>query len=184
MLQEANPGNPALCLQLSNPANLAPGQTPCGPFSESNVFITAGGQTINGTRGPLGPNFGSDTLETTIGNSHYNSLQVTLRHTSGPLQLLAAYTSVSYTHLINAAALRPGRAEEGARIPRETHQHAGDCRGENGKIVDRSPAHRDTSVSLAWGSVKRRPAPAVLTFPAAAGQTSRCVAVHPADSSV
>jgi len=92
VLEEANPGNPALCLQLSNPANLAPGQTPCGPFNESNVFVTASGQTINGTRGPLGPNFGSDTFETTIGNSNYNSLQVTLRHTSGPLQLLAAYT--------------------------------------------------------------------------------------------
>jgi hypothetical protein len=92
VLEEANPGNPAPCLQLSNPANLAPGQTPCGPFNESNVFVTASGQVINGTRGPLGPNFGSDTLETTIGNSNYNSLQVTLRHTSGPLQLLAAYT--------------------------------------------------------------------------------------------
>jgi hypothetical protein len=92
VLEEANPGNPALCLQLSNPANLAPGQTPCGPFNESNVFVTASGQTINGTRGPLGPNFGSNALETTIGNSNYNSLQVTLRHTSGPLQLLAAYT--------------------------------------------------------------------------------------------
>ncbi|HTC34981.1 MAG TPA: carboxypeptidase regulatory-like domain-containing protein [Bryobacteraceae bacterium] len=92
VLEEANPGNPALCLQLSNPANLAPGQIPCGPFNESNVFTTASGHVINGTRGPLGPNFGSDTLETTIGNSNYNSLQVTLRHTSGPLQLLAAYT--------------------------------------------------------------------------------------------
>jgi hypothetical protein len=92
VLEEANPGNPALCLQLGNPANLAAGQTPCGPFSESNVFITARGQTIDGTRGPLGPNFGSDTLETTIGNSNYNSLQVTLRHSSGRLQLLAAYT--------------------------------------------------------------------------------------------
>jgi Carboxypeptidase regulatory-like domain len=92
VLEEANPGNPALCLQLSNPANLAPGQTPCGPFNESNVFVTASGQTINGTRGPLGPNFGSDTNQTTIGNSNYNSLQVTFRHTSGPLQILAAYT--------------------------------------------------------------------------------------------
>jgi hypothetical protein len=53
VLREANPGNPALFLQLSNPANLAPGQTPCGPFDESDVR---------------------------------------LRHTSGPLQLLAAYT--------------------------------------------------------------------------------------------
>jgi hypothetical protein len=92
VLEESNPGNPALCLQLSNPANLAPGQTPCGPFSESNVFVTASGQTINGTRGPLGPNFGSDTTEATIGNSNYNSLQVSVRHTSGPLQMLAAYT--------------------------------------------------------------------------------------------
>jgi len=92
VLEEANPGNPALCLQLSNPANLAPGQTPCGPFGESNVFTTATGQVVNGTRGPLGPNFGSDTNQASIGNSTYNSLQITLRHTSGPLQLLAAYT--------------------------------------------------------------------------------------------
>jgi hypothetical protein len=92
VLEEANPGNPALCLYLSNPANLAKGQAPCGPFNESNVFTTASGQVINGTRGPLASNFGSDTLETTIGNSNYNSLQVMLRHTSGPLQLLAAYT--------------------------------------------------------------------------------------------
>src|SRR6202044_4209049 len=92
VLEEANPGNPALCLYLSNPANLAAGQTPCGPFNESNVFVTTSGQTINGTRGALGSNFGSDTTETTIGNSNYNSLQVTVRHTSGPLQLLAAYT--------------------------------------------------------------------------------------------
>jgi hypothetical protein len=92
VLREANPGNPALCLQLSNLANLAPGQTPCGPFNESNVFITASGQVVNGTRGPLGPSFGSDSTETTIGNSNYNSMQITLRHTRGRLQLLAAYT--------------------------------------------------------------------------------------------
>jgi hypothetical protein len=71
VLEEANPGNPALCLQLA-PA--------CGPFNEA------------ATRGPLGPNFGSDTNQTTIGNSNYNSLQIMLRHTGGPLQLLAAYT--------------------------------------------------------------------------------------------
>ena len=95
VLQESNPGNPALCLQLSNPANLAPGQTPCGPFLESNVYVTSaalGSQTINGTRGPQGPAFGSNTNMSSIGNSAYNSLQVTLKHTSGPLQMLAAYT--------------------------------------------------------------------------------------------
>ncbi|HEY6329769.1 MAG TPA: carboxypeptidase regulatory-like domain-containing protein, partial [Blastocatellia bacterium] len=92
VMEEANPGNPNLCLELSNPANLAPGQTPCGPFNESNVFVTASGQIIRGARGPLGSNFGSDTSQATLGNSSYNSLQVTVRHASGPLQLLAAYT--------------------------------------------------------------------------------------------
>ena len=92
VLEESNPGDPALCLQLSNPANLAPGQIPCGPFLESNVFVTASGQTINGTRGPQGPNFGSNAYMTTIGNSNYNSLQTTFKYTGSLLQFLAAYT--------------------------------------------------------------------------------------------
>ena len=75
-----------------NPANLAPGQTPCGPFLEGNTYITASNQTINGTRGPLGPRFGSDTNQATIGNSNYNALEVTLRHTGGPLEILGGYT--------------------------------------------------------------------------------------------
>jgi hypothetical protein len=91
-LVEANPGDPALCLQLMNPANLAPGQSPCGPFLEGNTYITASHQMIDGTRGPLGPNFGSDTNQATIGNSNYNALEVTLRHTSGRLEILGGYT--------------------------------------------------------------------------------------------
>jgi hypothetical protein len=91
-LVEANPGNPALCLQLMNPANLASGQTPCGPFLEGNTYKTASGQTINGIRGPLGGNFGSDTNQATVGNSNYNALEVTLRHTSGHLEILGGYT--------------------------------------------------------------------------------------------
>ena len=91
-LVEANPGNPALCLQLRNPANLAPGQTPCGPFLEGNNYVTSSGQTIHGTRAPLGPEFGSVTDQATVGNSNYNALEVTLRHTSGHLEILAAYT--------------------------------------------------------------------------------------------
>jgi Carboxypeptidase regulatory-like domain/TonB dependent receptor len=91
-LVEANPGDPALCLQLMNPANLAPGQTPCGPFLEGNTYITASGQTINGTRGPLGANFGSVTNQATVGNSNYNALEVTLRHSSHNLEILGAYT--------------------------------------------------------------------------------------------
>lgn len=92
VLEEANPGNPALCLALSNPANLAPGQTPCGPFGEDSTYVTSTGQVHVGTRGPLGSNFGSNANQATIGNSNYNSLQVTLRHNSKRLSVLAGYT--------------------------------------------------------------------------------------------
>jgi hypothetical protein len=92
VLEEANPGNPALCLFLSNPANLAPGQTSCGPFAEDSSYETHTGVVYNGTRGPLGSNFGSDANQATIGNSDYNALQITLRHTSKRVNVLAGYT--------------------------------------------------------------------------------------------
>jgi Carboxypeptidase regulatory-like domain/TonB dependent receptor len=92
VLEEANPGDPSLCLFLSNPTNLAPGQTPCGPFGEDTQYTTSTGQVFNGTRGPLGSNFGSNANQTTIGNSNYNALQVTLRHTTRRLTVLAGYT--------------------------------------------------------------------------------------------
>jgi Carboxypeptidase regulatory-like domain/TonB dependent receptor len=92
VLEEANPGDPALCLALSNPANLAPGQVPCGPFGQDTTYVTSNGTTHVSTRGPLGSNFGSNANQATIGNSNYNSLQVTLRHTSKSLMVLAGYT--------------------------------------------------------------------------------------------
>jgi hypothetical protein len=92
VLEESNPGDPSLCLFLSNPANLAPGQTPCGPFGEDTQYTTSTGQVFNGTRGPLGSNFGSNANQTTIGSSNYNALQVTLRHTTRRLTVLAGYT--------------------------------------------------------------------------------------------
>ena len=92
VLEESNPGNPALCLTLSNPANLAPGQTPCGPFGEDTTYVTSTGTVYNGTRGPLGSNFGSNANQATIGNSNYNALQVTLRHNTKRLNVLAGYT--------------------------------------------------------------------------------------------
>ncbi len=92
VLEEANPGDPSLCLFLSNPVNLAPGQTPCGPFGEDTVYTTSTGGVYNGTRGPLGSNFGSNANQATIGNSNYNALQITLRHTSKRLNVLAGYT--------------------------------------------------------------------------------------------
>jgi hypothetical protein len=92
VLEESNPGDPALCLSLSQTSQVAPGSPTCGPFNESNVFVNTSGQTINGTRGPLGPNFGSNTNQSTIGNSNYNALEIGLRHTSGRLQIFAGYT--------------------------------------------------------------------------------------------
>ncbi len=92
VLEAANPGNPALCLSLSQPSQVAPGSATCGPFGESTAYTSASGQTIPGTRGPLGPAFGSVSYQTTIGNSNYNALQASLHHTSGRLQLFLSYT--------------------------------------------------------------------------------------------
>jgi hypothetical protein len=92
VLEEANPGSPSLCLWLSNPANLAPGQTPCGPFGEDAAYTSSTGKVYSGTRGPLGSNFGSNANQATVGNSSYNSLQVTLRHSSKRVSVLAGYT--------------------------------------------------------------------------------------------
>jgi hypothetical protein len=92
VLEEANPGNPSLCLFLSNPTNLAAGQTPCGPFGEDTTYTTTNGTVYNGTRGPLGSNFGSNANQSTIGNSNYNALQITLRHNGRGLSVLAGYT--------------------------------------------------------------------------------------------
>ncbi len=92
VLIEANPGNPALCLSLSQTNQVAPGTATCGPFAENNVFTAASGQSIHGTRGPLGPHFGSDAYQSTIGNSNYNALELSVRHTSGRLEFLGSYT--------------------------------------------------------------------------------------------
>jgi hypothetical protein len=54
--------------------------------------VTSTGRIYNGTRSPLGSNFGSNTEQITIGNSNYNALQMTLRHSSGRLNVLAGYT--------------------------------------------------------------------------------------------
>ena len=91
-LVEANPGNPALCLALSQPANLAPGTAPCGPFGESSVYTTASGQVIQGTRGPFPSEFASVGYQKTMANSNYNALEVSLRHSSGPFELMLSYT--------------------------------------------------------------------------------------------
>lgn len=37
-VHSANPGDPALCLSLSQPSNTAPGSPTCGPFNENLVL--------------------------------------------------------------------------------------------------------------------------------------------------
>jgi len=100
---EANPANPALCLYLSDPANLDPSSTapPCGQFSETppggTQWVTLpgsspfGGQTFTSTR-PLGPNFDTNPYVSTVANSRYNSLQMSVSHNTGSLSFLAGYT--------------------------------------------------------------------------------------------
>lgn len=90
--EESNPGDAALCLKLSDPAALAPGQTTCGPGLETNVYTLADGTTVNGTRTALGINFGSNPYMRTSASSGYNSLQVTLQHTSKMYEFLLGYT--------------------------------------------------------------------------------------------
>ena len=107
---EANPANPALCLFLSDPNNLAPNSAgPCGPFSETPPFqvtvdpitgnsvgtstpwITASGQVIPAVR-PLGPLFDTNPFVSTVANSRYNSLQLSARYSTSYLTFLAGYT--------------------------------------------------------------------------------------------
>ena len=109
---EANSGNQALCLQL-----IAANATPsCGPFSEGNSFTLPPGaafpaaatpnvrstgpcatgpgtcNVVNTTYTFLGPAFGNNPYEATIAQSSYNSLQTSLRHTSGLSSFLLGYT--------------------------------------------------------------------------------------------
>jgi hypothetical protein len=92
VLVEANPGNPALCLSLSQPSEVKPGTLTCGPNGENTVYYPFGGGQVNGTRGPLGANFGSNALQSNIGHANYSALELSARHTSGRLEFSGAYT--------------------------------------------------------------------------------------------
>jgi hypothetical protein len=88
----ANPGNPGLCLSLSQPSEVAPGSPTCGPFGENLVYTRADGAVVNGTRGPFPNQIGTDAYYENMGNSKYNGLEVTFKRTVGPLSFLASYT--------------------------------------------------------------------------------------------
>lgn len=87
-----NPGNAALCLSLSQPSDVAPGSPTCGPNGEDATYITAGGVTVNGTRGPLGSSFSNDDYTASVASSNYNSFQASLRRSGKTLDLTLGYT--------------------------------------------------------------------------------------------
>jgi len=74
LLEAANPGNPELCLSI-------PGCSTSGDPEDTY-----------GTRGPLGPNFGSVSYQATIGDSDYNALEASAQHTSERVTMFVSYT--------------------------------------------------------------------------------------------
>ncbi len=85
----ANPGNPALCMQLNQL-----GATPtCGPFGEQTTYALPNGSQVFGTRTALGSAFGSgNTYTANISNSNYNSFQASVERKASDVTFLLAYT--------------------------------------------------------------------------------------------
>ena len=101
---EANPGDAALCKQLTAQgySDASAGVVGCGPNAEQDTF-TQGANTIYGTRDTLlNPNycpaaqslcFGyGNTFTKLVANSIYNSGEVTVERKAGDVTFLAAYT--------------------------------------------------------------------------------------------
>jgi hypothetical protein len=102
---EANPGNAALCEQLTAQGYADAsnnGSAGCGPNAEQDTF-TLGANTVYGTRNTfLNPNycpkaqslcFGfGNTLTSLVANSIYHSGEVTVERRAGDVTFLAAYT--------------------------------------------------------------------------------------------
>jgi len=99
---ESNPGNISECLHILALFTAAGQPTNgCGPNGEDSIYNISG-QTFNGTRpysvtsgrylsqGLL--DFSYNPRMSTIGNSNYNALQVSLEKRAGPLTFLAGYT--------------------------------------------------------------------------------------------
>lgn len=85
----ANPGNPALCMQLNRL-----GATPtCGRNGEQTTYTLPNGSQVFGTRTALGSAFGQgNSFTANIANSNYNSLQVSVERKAADVTFLAAYT--------------------------------------------------------------------------------------------
>jgi len=90
---ESNPGNQALCLFLSDPANVAPGTATCGPNGEDQQYIENDGTVVNGTRSVFNTlALGSNPLMRAAAGSSYNSLQASLKQRGKYENFLIGYT--------------------------------------------------------------------------------------------
>ena len=119
-LQEVNPGNPALCLSLSQPSEVAAGSATCGPFNESSTFTAANGTVVDGTRSAFSGAFGSVNLQKTFANAHDNALEANLQHSTRNLFVQLAYTwskSIDQSSSL-AEAVYPDTAESNAGMSR------------------------------------------------------------------
>jgi hypothetical protein len=101
---EANPGDAALCMQLTAQGytDTSSGATGCLPNAEQDTF-TLGSNTVYGTRDTLlNPNYCpaaqtlcygyGNTFTKLVANSIYNAGEVTVERKSGDVTFLAAYT--------------------------------------------------------------------------------------------
>jgi hypothetical protein len=90
---DANPGNQALCLSLSQPQDVAPGSPTCGPNGEQQTYTRADGKVFVGTRDRLGPNFSqNNSFTANIANSVYHAGEITVERKAADFTFLAAYT--------------------------------------------------------------------------------------------
>ena len=92
VIQEVNPGDPALCLALSQQNEVAAGSATCGPFNESSTFTATNGTVYPGTRRAFSGEFGSVNLQKTIANAHDHALEADVTHAGRDLYFQLAYT--------------------------------------------------------------------------------------------
>jgi hypothetical protein len=92
---EANPGNVALCNQLTaqGAMDLNTSTPGCGTNAEQDTFQLPNGTLVHGTRTALGPAFGyGNTYTRNSANSNYNSFQASVERRAADLTFLLAYT--------------------------------------------------------------------------------------------
>ena len=92
---EANPGNAALCQQLTaqGAIDLNTSAVGCGPYGEQDTYQLPNGTLVHGTRTTLGPAFGyGNTRTRNSANSNYNAFQATVERKASDVTFLAAYT--------------------------------------------------------------------------------------------